>query len=182
MNNIVSHFLLRCLIFLCALTWLGCGTAEKGYQKNSKEEPAASSQKEPATKPPMETADINVDASGRALGGNDVVAYHENALATPGDENLIYEWGGAKWYFSNEQNQARFKAEPLKYAPSNGGYCTFGIMINKKLDGNPEVWHIKDQKLFMFLNPEVRKKFLLDEAGNLKKVAENWPLVQGTNS
>jgi hypothetical protein len=67
-------------------------------------------------------------------------------------------------------------------APSNGGYCTFGIVLKKKFDGDPQVWAIEDDQLYIFLHKEVRGKFLQDKKGNLQKVGSNWPYVQGKDA
>ena len=71
-----------------------------------------------------------------------------------------------------------FMSDPEKYAPANGGYCTFGVVLAKKFDGDPEVWSVHDDRLHVFLNQEVKEKFLQDEPGNLVRVAENWPIIR----
>lgn len=95
-----------------------------------------------------------------------------------GSSEHTYVWKDAKWQFVSEENKNAFAADPEKYAPSNGGYCTFGVVIGKKFDGNPEVWSIQQDQLYIFLNDEVKEKFSLDLDNNLKKVSENWPNIR----
>ena len=103
----------------------------------------------------------------------DVLAIGEGAEAA-GEELDGY---GARTIYTAEIEGGYF-AE--KYAPKNGGYCTFGVVLKKKFDGDPNVWHVKDDSLYVFLNDEVKKKFLADEKGNLEKVTANWPEIKDT--
>ena len=54
------------------------------------------------------------------------------------------------------------------------------MVLKKKFDGDPNVWHVKDDSLYVFLNDEVKQKFLADEKGNLEKVTANWPEIKDT--
>ncbi|MEM6424706.1 MAG: YHS domain-containing (seleno)protein [Cyanobacteria bacterium P01_H01_bin.119] len=121
---------------------------------------------------------INIDEEGRALRGYDPVAYFTDGKPVRGAQDFSFEWNEAEYRFANAENRDEFISDPEKYAPANGGFCTFGVVLAKKFDGDPEVWFINNDRLYVFLNQEVKEKFLLDEAGNLSKVAENWPLIQ----
>lgn len=121
---------------------------------------------------------LNLDATGRALQGYDPVAYFEADRPTPGEATWSTAWQGANWYFSSAENQEKFEEDPEKYAPKNGGYCTFGVVLSKKFDGDPKVWFIRNEKLYVFLNEEVKQKFLQDEPGNFERVQKNWPPIK----
>ena len=121
---------------------------------------------------------INIDEKGRALRGYDPVAYFIDGEPVEGSQEFSFEWENAKYYFATAENRDKFISNPTQYAPANGGYCTFGVVLAKKLDGDPEVWSVHNERLHVFLNLEVQEKFLQDEPGNLKRVAENWPLIQ----
>ncbi|MEM9906288.1 MAG: YHS domain-containing (seleno)protein [Cyanobacteria bacterium P01_D01_bin.44] len=121
---------------------------------------------------------INQDEQGRALQGYDPVAYFTDGEAIPGDEIYSLSWQGTEWLFATAENRDRFAQTPEQYAPKNGGYCTFGVVLSKKLDGDPEVWSIINDHLYIFLNEEVRDKFLKDQSGNLTKVLTNWPQIR----
>jgi len=120
---------------------------------------------------------INVDEEGRALHGYDPVAYFTNGEPQAGDLQFTATWNGATWYFVNAENRDAFLENPEKYAPANGGYCTFGVVLGKKFDGDPNVWSIYNEDLFVFLNEEVKEKFLQDVEGNMAKVQDNWTSI-----
>lgn len=149
--------------------------AESTEAKKETSSPAPPAQEAPAPAASTDSKlEFNLDERGRALQGYDAVTYHTDQKAVMGSEDLKTTWGGATWHFSSQANLDNFKANPSSYAPANGGYCTFGIVIEKRLDGNPQVWHYKENQLYLFLNEEVKTKFLQDESGNLAKVNDNW--------
>ncbi len=163
------------VLILALLLTFGCG-GEHG----EKTQPTAEAPSQPPQSTPSEEKwDFNKDESGHALGGYDAVAYHQDGVAKPGVDGFKHAWGDAVWLFASSQNRDAFAADPKAFAPFNGGYCTFGIVLKKKLDGNPKVWHMEENRLHFFLNPEVKEKFMLDQSGNMKSVTENWPGMKG---
>ena len=44
-----------------------------------------------------------------------------------GSEEFAYDWLGTPWHFANAEHRDLFKADPAKYAPQYGGYCTGGV-------------------------------------------------------
>lgn len=120
---------------------------------------------------------LNLDERGRALKGYDPVAYFSEGEPVEGQDEFSFDWDNATWYFANAENRDKFAANPEKFAPANGGYCTFGVVLGKKFDGDPNVWSLHENKLYVFLNEEVKTKFLQDTVGNLKKVTDTWPQI-----
>ena len=121
---------------------------------------------------------LNLDEQGRAARGYDVVAYHNDGQAVAGDPAHSHTWQDAEWLFSTAENRDAFAAEPERFAPSNGGYCTFGVVLKKKLDVDPEIFLVENESLYLFLNPEVQERFLDDKAGNLELVTAHWPEIE----
>ncbi|MEM9215732.1 MAG: YHS domain-containing (seleno)protein [Cyanobacteria bacterium P01_F01_bin.150] len=121
---------------------------------------------------------INIDEKGRALRGHDPVAYFTKGEPVKGSPEFSFQWNDAEYYFATAENRDKFISNPAQYAPANGGYCTFGVVLAKKFDGDPAIWSVHKNRLHVFLNQEVQEKFLQDESGNLKRVAENWPIIQ----
>ncbi|MEM1310581.1 MAG: YHS domain-containing (seleno)protein [Cyanobacteria bacterium P01_H01_bin.153] len=121
---------------------------------------------------------VNIDEQGRALRGYDPITYFIDGEPVEGSQEFSFQWNDAEYYFASAENRDEFISNPEQYAPANGGYCTFGIVLAKKFDGDPEVWSVHNNRLHVFLNREVQKKFLQDESGNLNRVAENWPIIQ----
>ena len=131
------------------------------------------------TVPTAETlVHMNLDEEGIALRGYDPVSYFTEGEPVKGQEAYSFVWKEVTWHFTTAENRDLFSREPEKYAPANGGYCTFGIVLGKKFDGDPKVWSVIKSRLYVFLNEEVQQKFLLDSTGNLQKVAANWPIIQ----
>ena len=121
---------------------------------------------------------VNIDEEGRALRGYDPVAYFTDGEPVEGYPEFSYQWNDAAYYFATAENRDTFISNPEQYAPANGGYCTFGVVLAKKFDGDPAIWSVHNDRLHVFLNQEVQEKFLQDEFGNLNRVAENWPIIE----
>ena len=71
-----------------------------------------------------------------------------------------------------------FEAAPEKYAPQYGGYCAFGLAQGYKFDGDPNVWKIVDDKLYLNLAPKVSEIWQEDVAGNITKADGKWTEVK----
>lgn len=121
---------------------------------------------------------LNLDEDGIALRGYDPVAYFTESSPVKGQQDHSFVWNDATWHFATAENRDLFSQDPEKYAPANGGYCTFGIVLSKKFDGDPTVWSVIKSRLYVFLNEDVQQKFLQDSTGNLQKVSANWPTIQ----
>lgn len=139
-------------------------------------------QPSPRTDPPPAVAEtrpeLNLDERGRALRGYDPVAYFTEGRAVPGDTDIRETWEGAEYFFTTEGHRETFVLQPEIYLPAHGGYCTFGIVLEKKFDGDPEVWLIRNDQLHVFLNQDVQGKFMSDEEANLARVEANWPQIR----
>lgn len=94
---------------------------------------------------------LNIDYDGVAIKGYDPVAYFTAGQAVKGSEDFAYEWLGVKWLFASAENQQRFAADPMSYAPQYGGYCsTVHLVAPGKADINPTAWRIVDKQLYIF--------------------------------
>ena len=60
--------------------------------------------------------------------------------------------------FATAEHQNLFSAEPQKYLPADGGYCAYGVAVDKKFVADPEVWKVQDGKLYLNLNRDIQKK------------------------
>jgi YHS domain-containing protein len=121
------------------------------------------------------TAAINVDAKGVGLQGHDPVAYFTVGAPTKGDAQFTASHAGVTYHFATAANRDAFSANPARYAPQYGGFCAMGVALGKKLDADPKAWHIADGKLYMNLNPDVQKKWLVDVNGHNAKADKAWP-------
>lgn len=138
-----------------------------------------------ATAQPVLAADeYNVSsgltASGAPLGlhGVDPVGMIDGGSAVEGSASHTVVHDGVAYYFDSAETKTRFEAEPNAYLPQNGGFCTFGVSVGKKFDGDPQFTAIVGGKLYVFLNEEIFNLYLADEAGTIAKAAENWPNIR----
>jgi YHS domain-containing protein len=84
------------------------------------------------------------------LQGHDPVAYFTDGKPTKGDPSLSYDFDDGRYYFATAKHRAMFAADPEKYAPQFGGYCTGSMARGVANEGNPEAWVIRDGKLYVF--------------------------------
>jgi YHS domain-containing protein len=164
---------------ILALAFLtGCSRSTEVPQEIPPEEVTPQRIEASQAKTDEQRPEFNLDEYGRALRGYDPVAYLTESKATLGNEEISYVWDGVKYLFTTEENRDAFSTQPQRYLPAHGGYCTFGIVLKRKFDGDPTIWEIYDDRLHIFLNDDVRQKFLSDEGGNFAKVKTNWPLIR----
>ena len=93
--------------------------------------------------------DMNADANDVAISGYDPVAYFSDSEATKGSAEYTATYKNAIYHFSSAENRDLFRADPGAYAPQYGGYCAFGVTMEKKFDVDPEAWKIVDNKLYL---------------------------------
>jgi YHS domain-containing protein len=119
---------------------------------------------------------VNVSgASKTALSGFDTVAFFLDSKAVNGSPFITADYQGATYFFATEEHKALFVSNPEKYAPQFGGYCAFGVAIEKVLPVDISTWQIRSGKLYLNLNPAIQAKFDADFADNLAKAQQNWP-------
>lgn len=112
-----------------------------------------------------------------AIRGYDPVAYFKNGEPVKGSESFTFEWEGAEWLFSSQENLEAFKAEPEKYAPQFGGYCAYAVGNGYTYESSPKAWRIVDGKLYLNYSKGIQKKWEADRDALIKKAEENWPGV-----
>lgn len=117
---------------------------------------------------------INVTTNDVAIHGYDPVSYFTEGKATKGKEMYSATYEGAIYKFSSKSNRDKFKSNPDKYAPQFGGYCAMGVVLNQKLDVDPNAWYIADNKLYLNLNKTVQKKWMEDVSGNIDTADRTW--------
>jgi hypothetical protein len=116
--------------------------------------------------------------TGLAINGYDPVAYFIDRRPTPGRGDLEYAFGGAVWRFHNEGNLAAFIAAPSAYAPSLGGYDPVGVARGVALPGDPRLWHLAGDRLFLFFSPEDQAAFAGDVDRTIATADRKWLAVR----
>ncbi len=119
-------------------------------------------------------------AAGAPLGlhGVDPVAFLDLGNRIEGTARHTAVHDGVAYYFATQANMQAFKADPAAYLPQNGGFCTFGVSVGKKFDGDPQYAAVVDDKLYVFLNEEIFQAFQKDRAGTIAKAAKTWPKIE----
>ncbi len=115
---------------------------------------------------------------GLALRGFDAVAYFTERRPVKGSKDFTYEWAGASWRFASQANRDLFIADPHKYAPQYGGYCAWGISQGKFFDGDPEVWKLMNDKLYVNYNKDIETTWEQDIPGFVASADRNWPAME----
>ena len=110
-----------------------------------------------------------------ALKGYDPVAYFNEGRAIKGDTSNGIKWGNVIWYFSSNANKLAFKTFPEKYVPQYGGYCAGAVASGFTADIDPMIWHIEDDRLFLFFNQGAKDGFVSAiDTGIIQKASSEW--------
>jgi YHS domain-containing protein len=112
--------------------------------------------------------------SGIAIEEFDVVSYYKNEKPVKGFGAYPYNWNGATWLFSSEENLKSFKSSPERYVPKYGGYCTKAVRSGFAAPANPEIWTIVDDQLFFFSSNKVKDDFLKESDKHIKACNKKW--------
>ena len=139
-----------------------------------------------AASPALAVEENNVSngltAAGAPLGlhGVDPVAFVTLGNRIEGSAKFTAVHDNVAYYFASQENLDAFKATPGRFAPQNGGYCTFGVSVGKKFDGDPKYAAVQNGKLYVFLNEDILKAFQKDPAGTIAKADANWKRIRST--
>lgn len=122
--------------------------------------------------------DMNADANDVAIGGYDTVAYFTVGKAAQGSSEYTATYKNAIYQFASAENRDLFRATPEKYAPQYGGFCAFGVTMERKFDVDPKAFKIVDNKLYLNLNADVQKRWLTDTNGFIDTADNNWGSIK----
>lgn len=114
-------------------------------------------------------------ARGLAIKGYDTVAYFTQNEPVKGDKAFSAEYKGATWIFSSAENLELFKGDPAKYAPQYNGYCAYAMgSYGKKVKVDPQIYTIKDDKLYLNFNKKIGERFNADIDNFISTGDQNW--------
>ena len=121
---------------------------------------------------------MNISTDGEdtdlMLRGRDPVAYFKEGKAVMGSPAIKARVDGLTYRFASEDNRKAFIAEPKKYAPQYGGFCSNGAPYAIKAGGNPENFKIADGRLFIFGDAKALEFWELDEKKNIERGDFYW--------
>lgn len=102
------------------------------------------------------------DWSGFGLRGFDPVSYFTPAGPQAGREGIELIWSGLGWRFASAANRAAFEHEPQAYAPRIGGHDPTAAAEGRLVAGEPALFLIREERLYLFRNDRSRARFLAD--------------------
>jgi len=120
--------------------------------------------------------------TGLAIGGYDPVAFFTDGKPVEGSATFEFRYAGAIWHFSNIGNRDAFADRPDIYMPRFGGYDPTIVARGVATPGNPNVWLIAEQQLFLFYDHDHLEKFVADSSHLLAEAERQWPTVTYTLS
>ncbi len=120
--------------------------------------------------------------SGLAISGFDPVAYFTDGRARLGRGEFELRHDGVIWRFRNEGNRAAFAANPEVFAPRFGGYDPTAIARGASTAGNPEIWLIVQDRLYLFYSDADRDAFARNFERIVAAARQRWPEVARTLS
>ena len=106
------------------------------------------------------------------------MAYFDDGAARIGKAAHTATHGNTAYRFVSEANKKKFESNPARYAPQYGGYCAFGVAVGAKFNGDPTLFRIVDDKLYLNLNPDIQATWQKDIAGNIVKADGNWTQIR----
>lgn len=121
-------------------------------------------------------ADVTHNTVG--AGGYDLVSYHEGEKPVRGNGNHIVEHDGVTYLFQSEDTKRKFAKRPERYVPAYGGFCAYGVAVGKKFVGDPDVYEIVDDRLYLNLDNKIKGLWTKDVPGHIQKAEANWSRIR----
>ncbi len=120
--------------------------------------------------------------TGFAIYGYDPVAYFTEHAAVRGSRDHEYVWNGVSWLFSSRANKAVFMQNPDVYAPQFGGHGALAVARGYASDGNPNVWAIYRNRLFLFYSYTARAAWTEAVDLHVERADQQWPSIESSLS
>lgn len=119
---------------------------------------------------------------GIAVQGYDAVAFFDGK-ATKGTETYRTNYNNATYYFISEVNKIKFIAEPEKYAPQYGGFCSIAMSEGAQVNPNPKSFLIQDGKLYLFTRMlfgiiDAKRQWIKDPMGKQVLADNEWDIIK----
>ncbi|TNF70122.1 MAG: YHS domain-containing protein [Gammaproteobacteria bacterium] len=109
-----------------------------------------------------------------AIGGYDPVSYFTMHKAIKGKKDIVYNYHGATWHFSSEDNKTLFIRNPTMYLPQYGGYCAYAMHYGFIVSSDPQAWSIINDKLYLNYSKSVREKWLKHSKEYIQSADKEW--------
>ncbi|MEI6410493.1 MAG: YHS domain-containing (seleno)protein [Bacteroidota bacterium] len=117
---------------------------------------------------------VNRNANDLVAEGYDVVSYVLDNKAVKGDEKNVKPYSGGLYLFTSNEHKQMFSADPAKFAPLYGGYCSYAVSQGLLRPIDPMSFQIVDGHLLLQGSPAALAGFSKDIPGNKIKADQNW--------
>jgi hypothetical protein len=114
--------------------------------------------------------------TGLAIDGYDPVGYFIQSRPVAGKAGIETYQGGAIWRFFDERDRQIFLSAPDIYGPQFGGYDPVDLAHGRIVAGQPVLWLISGQRLYLFSRIENRDAFAADPS-SVAEAADKWPVL-----
>ena len=121
---------------------------------------------------------VDVNENNVTLAGHDVVSYFTENKAVEGNPEYSALYNDAIYHFSSTANRDTFKANPAKYAPKYGGFCSYGTSLGKKFAVDGKAFEVVNGELYVAKNLDVYKIWKEDKANNIVSSESKWPGIK----
>jgi len=118
---------------------------------------------------------VNVDDKGLALQGYDPVGFFKENRPVIGNPKYQSVYKRATYYFASPENKSTFDANPAKYEPQFGGYCGYGVSVNKLAPIDVKYFQVLDGRLILQHNQKAWDLWTKDVSTNLKNADASFP-------
>lgn len=115
------------------------------------------------------------------LNGMDPVSYFAEGGGAPiqGDANISFVYGTRMYHFSSELNKDMFKKNPLKYEPTYGSYCAYGMANGAKINIKPNIFTINGNRAHFFVSKSAKNNFDSNLTADEASADGNWKGFSG---
>ena len=110
--------------------------------------------------------------------GHDPVAYFTLGRPERGDPAIRVDLPQRSYYFASAEHKALFEADPTRYEPQYGGFCSSGAAFAVKLGSDPTAWTVRDGRLFIFGDILGKTAWSVDPAWNVAHADRLWPQIR----
>jgi YHS domain-containing protein len=110
--------------------------------------------------------------------GYDPVAYFTQGKPVRGSHRLKVALPERVYYFATEEHKRLFEADPARYEPQYGGFCSSGAAFGIKLGSDPGAFDIVDGRLFIFGDVLGQEMWRLEPKWNIEHGDRLWPEIK----
>lgn len=123
---------------------------------------------------------VNLNDKGVIIEGYDPVAYFTDSKPVRGNEQYMFKYHGATYWFASKEHADLFKNDPQKYLPQYGAFCGYAVSIGKLRPVDPTIYQIENGRLILQHTKEAYDLFNKDLNASVIKADKNWPGLEST--